>query len=83
MTLDHLIPLKDGGDNRQANLVAACRKCNQKRGSQSIAKFAGVYKEVQPTNEICGCTMPYIKRETREIYRCVLCKKISILEIES
>jgi HNH endonuclease len=31
VTIDHVIPVCDGGPGRPGNLVAACRKCNSER----------------------------------------------------
>ncbi len=67
MTLDHLITLKDGGDNRHANLVAACRKCNTKRGSKLVAEFAGIKIKT------CECEQPVVRRRGKT-YVCVICK---------
>lgn len=33
-TIEHLVAKADGGTNRQDNLAAACRHCNQHRGRQ-------------------------------------------------
>ncbi|HCT54554.1 MAG TPA: HNH endonuclease [Balneola sp.] len=33
LTLDHIVPRSKGGDNSWLNLVAACKKCNQKKGN--------------------------------------------------
>lgn len=33
-TIEHLKALMDGGTNARENLVAACRHCNQHRGTQ-------------------------------------------------
>jgi 5-methylcytosine-specific restriction endonuclease McrA len=35
LTLDHVIPKSRGGDNSWTNLVAACKKCNQKKGNKT------------------------------------------------
>ncbi|WP_367276275.1 HNH endonuclease [uncultured Erythrobacter sp.] len=41
-TIEHLKPLADGGSNRQENLAAACRHCNQHRGRQmQSSRFRG------------------------------------------
>ena len=32
MTIDHIIPKNKGGKDRWDNLVAACSKCNTKKG---------------------------------------------------
>lgn len=34
MTLDHVIPACYGGSNAQTNLVLACYKCNNERGTE-------------------------------------------------
>lgn len=46
MTIDHFIPLEEGGVNDESNYVTACRKCNKRKGNmmplaflQSIAGF--------------------------------------------
>ncbi|MEA3246538.1 MAG: HNH endonuclease [Gemmatimonadota bacterium] len=38
-TLDHVVPLSRGGDHAPGNLVAACRACNQLKGSQLPVEF--------------------------------------------
>lgn len=38
-TLDHVIPLSGGGENKLFNVVAACSDCNQAKGSMSEAEF--------------------------------------------
>ena len=35
LTLDHVIPKSRGGDNSWKNLVAACKKCNQRKGNKT------------------------------------------------
>jgi len=41
ITLDHIKPASDGGDNSPANLVTACRSCNCSRQDKPLARFAG------------------------------------------
>ena len=41
ITLDHLVPVSDGGSNDGGNLVTACRSCNCSRQDQPLARFAG------------------------------------------
>lgn len=36
-TVDHVVPLVDGGESRPGNLVAACCKCNGRRNAEQIA----------------------------------------------
>lgn len=35
LTLDHIYPKSRGGQNTWLNLVAACKKCNQKKGDRT------------------------------------------------
>ena len=35
LTLDHILPRSKGGKNTWTNLVAACKKCNQKKGNRT------------------------------------------------
>ena len=35
LTIDHIIPKGRGGNNTWENLVAACKKCNQKKGNKT------------------------------------------------
>ena len=35
LTIDHVIPRSRGGENSWLNLVAACKKCNQKKGDKT------------------------------------------------
>jgi len=32
-TIDHFVPLSLGGDDEQTNMVACCRRCNQRKGN--------------------------------------------------
>lgn len=36
LTLDHVVPVSKGGRKSWQNVVAACRRCNQKKGSRSL-----------------------------------------------
>ena len=35
LTLDHVLPKSRGGDKSWTNLVASCKKCNQKKGDKT------------------------------------------------
>ena len=39
MTLDHVMPLNNGGEDELVNLVAACRSCNHRKNTESIEVF--------------------------------------------
>lgn len=36
VTLDHLEPRSNGGDNHESNLVTACKSCNCARGDRAL-----------------------------------------------
>lgn len=38
-TIDHLIPLSKGGDNRLENLVLACQECNRLKADKLPNEF--------------------------------------------
>jgi hypothetical protein len=38
-TFDHLNPLSRGGDNSDANIVAACRSCNSQKGAKTLEEY--------------------------------------------
>lgn len=40
VSLDHLIPRSEGGDNHQTNLVTACTPCNSSRQDRSLLDWA-------------------------------------------
>lgn len=41
LTLDHLVPLVDGGKGVPENLVTACAFCNRRKGRMPLEKFVG------------------------------------------
>ena len=40
LSLDHLLPHSQGGSNEATNLVTACLRCNESRGTRPVAEFA-------------------------------------------
>jgi 5-methylcytosine-specific restriction endonuclease McrA len=46
LEIDHIVPQSRGGSDRVANLVIACRLCNQQKGDQSIEVFLADRPEV-------------------------------------
>lgn len=38
-TADHIIPISEGGNNSQVNLVVCCKSCNNERGNEKFNKF--------------------------------------------
>ncbi len=47
LTLDHVLPKSRGGKNTWTNLVASCKKCNQKKGSRTNEE-SGMYPIKKP-----------------------------------
>ena len=39
LTRDHIIPIKNGGDDGIENIVPACMKCNRKKGTKPLSDF--------------------------------------------
>ena len=46
LEMEHVVPRAKGGTNRTSNLVLACKKCNQKKGSKSIDEFLSKNKDL-------------------------------------
>jgi 5-methylcytosine-specific restriction endonuclease McrA len=38
-TSDHIVPVSEGGNNTQVNLVVVCKKCNNDRGNLDFKAF--------------------------------------------
>ncbi len=38
-TTDHIIPISDGGNNAQVNLMVCCFDCNNERGNMSFVQY--------------------------------------------
>ena len=57
LTAEHLLPRSRGGRGLPENLVVACRPCNRRRRSRSIASYlraridAGSQPQLTPLNE--------------------------------
>lgn len=51
-TVDHIIPLVHGGEPLSPdNAVAACRKCNERRGSMNAYRFYRLVQERKAMNQ--------------------------------
>ncbi|HET7615897.1 MAG TPA: HNH endonuclease [Bacillales bacterium] len=42
LTIDHIIPLSQGGPNSFANTVMSCRSCNASKGNRPVSEWADV-----------------------------------------
>lgn len=47
-SLDHVIPVVDGGTNEHTNLVTACKKCNDSKGAKSGFLFISLQYDNTP-----------------------------------
>lgn len=66
VTREHRIPLSRGGHNVQANVAAACGRCNSLKGDMTEAEFRAAY----PTLEaIVAATSPEVRRARRRAKR--------------
>lgn len=64
LTLDHVLPVKQGGGKSWENLVTACRECNQKKGARSPEEAGMPLRNLpqkMPANFIPD--LVYIKKE--------------------
>ena len=54
LTLDHILPRSRGGKNTWQNLVAACKKCNQKKANRtpSESKMRPLKAPKRPRNSV-------------------------------
>ena len=48
-TADHIIPISQGGNNSQVNLVVCCKYCNNERGSMNFKEYL---KLKRPSHQI-------------------------------
>ena len=61
LTIDHVIPQSKGGKNTWNNLVTACFKCNNKKGSLDLSEFGGeIDKPIRPHYLMLMKTINYI-----------------------
>jgi len=50
-TADHIIPISNGGNNTQVNLIVCCNDCNTERGNTEFRKYLSTknkkYKDIK------------------------------------
>src|SRR5690606_28197905 len=49
LTLDHVEPLRIGGDQSEGNLVTCCRGCNTEKGGEAAWRYLARYPEKRET----------------------------------
>ena len=68
LTMDHVVPKSRGGDNSWENLVAACMKCNQKKGSRTI-KESGMIPLRKPFRPKASILRTIGKNQISELWK--------------
>lgn len=64
LTIDHVIPQSKGGKNTWNNLVTACFKCNNKKGSLDLEEFGvNIEKPIRPHYLMLMRQLNYIYKE--------------------
>lgn len=48
-TADHIIPISDGGNNSQVNLIVCCKTCNNERGNIDFRSYYSMKRKVRVT----------------------------------
>lgn len=61
VTLDHIKPKVDGGDNSEANLYTCCRTCNCSRQDKPLSRFASPEAVKHVRRNVKRSLKPYLK----------------------
>ena len=77
MTMDHIVPRAQGGSHTWENVVAACRRCNHKKGNRSPeqAKMPLLHQPTRPRGAHAKLLLfaidadwtPYLLQEVRPV----------------
>ena len=68
LTMDHVLPKSRGGQNTWENLVAACTKCNQKKGSRTT-KESGMHPLKKPVRPKANILRTLSKNQISELWK--------------
>lgn len=68
LTMDHVLPKSRGGKNTWENLVAACMKCNQKKGSRT-PKESGMIPLKKPVRPKANILRTVSKSQISELWK--------------
>lgn len=52
LEVDHIIPIKEGGDNDITNLITACNKCNRGKGARLLSDDSAIKKQKKQLDEL-------------------------------
>ena len=72
LTMDHVLPKSRGGKNTWENLVAACMKCNQKKGSRTPQE-SGMIPLKKPVRPKANILRTVSKSQISELWKNYLC----------
>ena len=50
-TIDHIVPLSQGGPDTEDNMFAACKSCNHRKGGSSLESFR---RQIERFPEVLG-----------------------------
>ena len=75
LTIDHIIPKSRGGKNTWNNLVIACKKCNQKKGSRT-PKESQMFPLKKPVKPKISLLRTLTKNEISDLWSDYLWEKI-------
>lgn len=68
LTMDHVMPKSRGGKNTWQNLVAACKKCNQKKGSRTTDE-SGMHPLKNPVRPKANILRTVRKGQISELWK--------------
>ena len=68
LTLDHIAPRSEGGNNENGNLVTACRRCNTARGTRTVSEF-------------CDAVAHYLAAPPSEVERYIDAQRIKAIDV--
>ena len=68
LTMDHVMPKSRGGNNTWENLVAACMKCNQKKGSRT-SKESGMHPLRKPVKPKANILRTISKSQINDVWK--------------
>ena len=66
--MDHVLPKSRGGKNTWENLVAACKRCNQKKGSRTT-KESGMIPLKKPVRPKVSILRTISKNQISELWK--------------
>lgn len=51
-TADHIVPISEGGNNCQVNLVVCCKDCNSERGNMNFKDYLSIKRKSKKLNRV-------------------------------